>query len=1092
MKKFFAKATKPFAVNAEAEKDVDLKAEAARLKDRAAPGKTGNAASSSATAAALHAAPGLKPKYVLPAVPQPYPWDHLAILPTAGGLLVRPFVPGQSKRRNPVSTHLKIGWKSGEIVEVDETNEVKEDDWVESVVVYGIVGMLDLFSCPYLLVIHSRTEVGTVLDPMNVVYALKGVTAIPLWKTGQEQPSILPRRTTIDDPTSPFLDEGLPERSSPKVQFAMATDVKVMTPPLTPIAPTEEGRLDPGLIERPPSAQSFRSDISSPSSENSMVTSPVFKTLAQRLSFWDRTSKRSNSEPVPERNADGAATGMNPSTISEERVVLDKLIEKEEHPHKVVEAIIEATAPPPATADEKHKELEEKVVRECIGQLTKGGMYWAYTFGASNSIIPHSQISKKHELLEGLGALGSDSNLPSPKEGESVRVDKQFWWNEWMSKPFVDAGLHPYVLPIMQGYFQPATLHIPPSPTDPDGEFTVVDYTIISRRARYRVGLRYQRRGIDDEAHVANFVETETVMKVERENISNIFSYVQIRGSIPLYWTQSGYSLKPPPTLAADRTHQQNQDALSRHFKNTIPIYGPHTVVNLAEQGGREGALSHAYKEHVVEFDNKDVQYCDYDFHHETKGMKYEKISSLVDSMQRTFETQGFLWISDETVLSHQKGVFRVNCIDCLDRTNVVQSAFARFVMNQQLSAVGLLTPSLTGSVEADLVFNDVWANNGDAISRAYAGTSALKGDFTRTGKRDLSGMLNDGMNSLARMYTSTFSDWFSQAVIDFMLGSRTRSVFSEFLLKLQSTDPRDLIRLSKIRAEAIATATSRVLPDDERLISGWTLFSPEELNVWVESYDYSLEKVKLYTRVPLGEVVSITKGAYILSPLEEASRDPEQNYGFVITWLTSHQESRATSYSVRNDIDLGSISNPSSPITETGNSPGYPIPIKSPTPGSPPSYFATTLIGRSLAMKRNLTSPPARSTVNTSRGTTSSKASTKAAGLSLGLSLNDAYASSAEKSFAAFKVLPIDPARIRRSSSSYSEMSDELLGASTCKEAADLVVETIVKACEEVGSAGSGFVSEEEIVSLAEAQRMTTVYAKMEYGLKRLLWLGG
>jgi phosphatidylinositol 4-phosphatase len=67
----------------------------------------------------------------------------------------------------------------------------------------------------------------------------------------------------------------------------------------------------------------------------------------------------------------------------------------------------------------------------------------------------------------------------------------------------------------MQGYFQPATLVIPPSPTDPDGEFTVVDYTIISRRARYRVGLRYQRRGIDDEAHVANFVETETLMKVE-------------------------------------------------------------------------------------------------------------------------------------------------------------------------------------------------------------------------------------------------------------------------------------------------------------------------------------------------------------------------------------------------------------------------------------------------------------------------------------------------------------------------------------------------------------------------------------------------
>lgn len=83
-------------------------------------------------------------------------------------------------------------------------------------------------------------------------------------------------------------------------------------------------------------------------------------------------------------------------------------------------------------------------------------------------------------------------------------------------------------------------------------------------------------------------------------------------------------------------------------------------------------------------------------------------------------------------------------------------------------------------------------------------------------------------------MYTSTFSDWFSQAVIDYMLGTRTVSVFSEFLLKLQSTDPRDLIRLSKIRAEAIATSVSRCLSEGDRLLSGWTLFSPEELNTTI------------------------------------------------------------------------------------------------------------------------------------------------------------------------------------------------------------------------------------------------------------------
>ena len=113
---------------------------------------------------------------------------------------------------------------------------------------------------------------------------------------------------------------------------------------------------------------------------------------------------------------------------------------------------------------------------------------------------------------------------------------------------------------------------------------------------------------------------------------------------------------------------------------------------------------------------------------------------------------QRYLWISDNTILSQQRGVFRVNCIDCLDRTNVVQvsifrrvrlvpyehplqSAFARHILNKQLGAVALLNPQEEGRTETDLVVNDgewplttndtrwndastVWANNGDAISR--------------------------------------------------------------------------------------------------------------------------------------------------------------------------------------------------------------------------------------------------------------------------------------------------------------------------------------------------------------------------------------
>ncbi|KAG5645593.1 hypothetical protein DXG03_005731 [Asterophora parasitica] len=325
-------------------------------------------------------------------------------------------------------------------------------------------------------------------------------------------------------------------------------------------------------------------------------------------------------------------------------------------------------------------------------------------------------------------------------------------------------------------------------------------------------------------------------------------------------------------------------------------------------------------------------------------------------------------------------------------------------------------------------------------------------------------------------MYTSTFSDWFSQAVIDFMLGYRTISVFSEFLLKLQSTDPRDLIRLSKIRAEAIATSVSRVLPEGERLLSGWTLFAPEELNtkigdkfeekvllltvkaLYIISYDYTLEKVKLYTRVPLGDIIGISKGAYILSPLEEASRDPVQNAGFVMTWHNSNQITRATSYSVRRSLDVPP-----------------PTPIRATLSGLAATRQTAINAGTMLTRGLTRTKLPVLSNILTNATTTEG----------------------AETTFAAFKVLLIDPARIRRGSSiggnfDYTEAADELSGASNCKEAADLIVDSIRSACKDIGGAHGEFITNEDVVSLTEAQRMTSVYAKMEHGVKRLLWLGG
>ena len=47
----------------------------------------------------------------------------------------------------------------------------------------------------------------------------------------------------------------------------------------------------------------------------------------------------------------------------------------------------------------------------------------------------------------------------------------------------------------------------------------------------------------------------------------------------------------------------------------------------------------------------------------------------------------------DGTMLSQQEGIFRTNCIDCLDRTNVVQGLVAKIVLQNQLTVSLLISP---------------------------------------------------------------------------------------------------------------------------------------------------------------------------------------------------------------------------------------------------------------------------------------------------------------------------------------------------------------------------------------------------------------
>ncbi|KAF6779734.1 hypothetical protein AHF37_00730 [Paragonimus kellicotti] len=109
---------------------------------------------------------------------------------------------------------------------------------------------------------------------------------------------------------------------------------------------------------------------------------------------------------------------------------------------------------------------------------------------------------------------------------------------------------------------------------------------------------------------------------------------------------------------------------------------------------------------------------------------------------------QFHLAVDDSRVITRQTGTFRSNCIDCLDRTNVVQSMLSWCALEQALITIGRLSEasaSLSASASrssalADMwpgfgsKFRSLWAENADYCSLQYAGTRALKTDFTRTG----------------------------------------------------------------------------------------------------------------------------------------------------------------------------------------------------------------------------------------------------------------------------------------------------------------------------------------------------------------------
>ncbi|XP_029466385.1 phosphatidylinositide phosphatase SAC2-like [Rhinatrema bivittatum] len=262
----------------------------------------------------------------------------------------------------------------------------------------------------------------------------------------------------------------------------------------------------------------------------------------------------------------------------------------------------------------KENKEKEKLERRLLEELFKMFMdsesfYYSLTYDLTNSVQRQSTSVKNSVPLW-------------------QRVDDRFFWNKHMIQDVIslnDAQVDSWILPMIQGFVQIEELVVnynessddeKSSPETPPQEPTCVDdvhprflVAIISRRSRHRAGMRYKRRGVDKNGSVANCVETEQLIHVH----SHTLSFIQTRGSVPVFWSQVGYRYNPRPRL--DKGEEETRPYFCAHFEEELKMYKKQVLINLVDQTGREKIIGDAYLRQVLLLNNPNLTYVSFDFH---------------------------------------------------------------------------------------------------------------------------------------------------------------------------------------------------------------------------------------------------------------------------------------------------------------------------------------------------------------------------------------------------------------------------------------------------------------------------------------------
>lgn len=265
----------------------------------------------------------------------------------------------------------------------------------------------------------------------------------------------------------------------------------------------------------------------------------------------------------------------------------------------------------------------------------------------------------------------------------------------------------------------------------------------------------------------------------------NYTSYVQHRGSIPLYWTQDNTGVTPKPPIELNLV-DPFYSAAALHFDNLFERYGaPVYVLNLVksrERTPRESKLLQEFTtaiNYLNQFlpEGKKIIHKAWDMSRASKSRDQDVIGTLEAIAEDVVTTTGFFRNGDHktTTPMAQNGIARTNCIDCLDRTNAAQFVIGKRALGHQLHALGIIADT---SVEYDSdavnLFTHMFHDHGDTIAIQYGGSQLVNTMETYRKINQWTSHSRDMVESFKRYYNNSFLDAQRQEAYNLFLGNYT------------------------------------------------------------------------------------------------------------------------------------------------------------------------------------------------------------------------------------------------------------------------------------------------------------------------------